>query len=349
MKELLHYTFLQNTVQNWLIALGIIVLLVTLLRILRMLFMKKLRSFAERTKTGLDDFILSAISRSVMPLLYVVAIYSGLHYLSLPQKPNRLLEVTVMITCTFFILRIVSSFISYIFQRSLLKQDSEQRKKQSKGILLIIHALIWVSGFLFLIDNLGYNITTLVAGLGIGGIAIALAAQTILGDLFSYLVIFFDKPFQTGDFIIMDDKLGTVEYIGIKTTRIRTLSGEQLVCSNTDLTNSRVHNYKRMKERRVVFTFRVEYGTKAEKIRKIPSMVKRIVEAHTDTRFDRAHFKAFAEFSLEFEVVFYVLSPDYTMYMDKQEGINLQIYELFEKEGISFALPTRRLFMEAAN
>ncbi|MGN6419585.1 MAG: mechanosensitive ion channel family protein, partial [Pseudobacter sp.] len=273
MKEILNYTFLQNTVQHWLIALGIIILLVTMLRIMRLLFLKKLRSFAERTKTGLDDFILSAITRSVMPLLYVVAVYSGLHYLSLPAKLNRLLEVTVMITCTFYVLRIVSSFIAYIFQRALLKQDSDQRRKQSKGILLIIQVIIWVAGFLFLIDNLGYNITTLVAGLGIGGIAIALAAQTILGDLFSYLVIFFDKPFQTGDFIIMDDKLGTVEYIGIKTTRIRTLSGEQLVCSNTDLTNSRVHNYKKMKERRVVFTFRVVYGTKAEKIKQIPSMV----------------------------------------------------------------------------
>lgn len=349
MKEILNYTFLQNTVQNWLIALGIIVLLLSALRVLRVLFMKKIRAFAERTKTGLDDFIVSAIERSVMPLLNIVAIYGGLNYLSLPAKLNRVLEVTVMITCTFFVLRIFSSFIAYIFQRSLLKQDSEQRKKQSKGILLIIQVLIWVAGFLFLIDNLGYNITTLVAGLGIGGIAIALAAQTILGDLFSYLVIFFDKPFQTGDFIIMDDKLGTVEYIGIKTTRIRTLSGEQLVCSNTDLTNSRVHNYKKMIERRVVFTFRVVYGTKAEKIREIPLMVKRIVEAHSETRFDRAHFKSFAEFSLEFEVVFYVLSADYNMYMDKQQGINLQIYEQFEKEGISFALPTRHLYIGNAN
>ncbi|QEC42891.1 mechanosensitive ion channel family protein [Pseudobacter ginsenosidimutans] len=349
MKEILQYNFLQNTVQSWLIALGIGMLMLTALRIIQSLVIKRIRALTARTQTNFDDFIISTIGRSVMPMLYVLAIYSSMQYLTLSEKANRIAHVVVMVICTFYVLRIISSFIVYIFQRSLVKQDNEQRKKQSRGILLIIQVLIWVAGFLFLIDNLGYNITTLVAGLGIGGIAIALAAQTILGDLFSYLVIFFDKPFQIGDFIIMDDKLGTVEYIGIKTTRIRTLSGEQLVCSNTDLTNSRVHNYKKMKERRVVFSFRVVYGTAAEKIKRIPAMVKQIVGEFTDTRFDRAHFKTFAESSLEFEVVFYVLSPDYNMYMDRQQSINLRIYEQFEQEGISFALPAQRIFMGSSN
>jgi small-conductance mechanosensitive channel len=165
-----------------------------------------------------------------------------------------------LLAVTFFVLRIVTSFIGYSFKRALArKEKNELREKQAKGILLIVQIIIWVIGLLFLIDNLGFDITTLVAGLGIGGIAIALAAQTVLGDLFSYLVIFFDKPFEIGDFIIVEDKMGTVEYIGIKTTRLRTLGGEQLVCSNTDLTNSRVHNYKRMQERRIVFAFGVVY------------------------------------------------------------------------------------------
>lgn len=347
MKEILNYSILQNTVQAWLIALGIGLLLLAALRIIQSIVIKRIRGWSAKTRSDFDDFIVAAIARSVMPILYVLAFYSSMQYLSLSGKADKVAHVAVMVICTFYMLRIISSFVVYIFQRSMEKQDNEQRKKQSRGILLIIQVILWVAGFLFLIDNLGYNITTLVAGLGIGGIAIALAAQTILGDLFSYLVIFFDKPFQIGDFIIMDDKLGTVEYIGIKTTRIRTLSGEQLVCSNTDLTNSRVHNYKRMKERRVVFSFRVVYGTRAEKIKKIPAMIKQIVLEYPDTRFDRAHFKSFGEFSLEFEVVFYVQSADYTMYMDRQEGINTRIYEMFEQEGISFALPAQRIFMNS--
>jgi small-conductance mechanosensitive channel len=208
-----------------------------------------------------------------------------------------------------------------------------------------MQVVIWVGGFLFLIDNLGYDITTLVAGLGIGGIAIALAAQTILGDLFSYLVIFFDKPFEIGDFIVVEDKMGTVEYIGIKTTRLRTLGGEQLICSNTDLTNSRVHNYKRMQERRVVFGLGVIYGTRAAQLKIIPKLIRDIIESIDGTRFDRAHFKSFGDFSLNFEVVFYVLSADYNRYMDIQEAINTQIFEVFEKEEIEFAFPTQTLFM----
>jgi small-conductance mechanosensitive channel len=184
-----------------------------------------------------------------------------------------------------------------------------------------------------------------VAGLGIGGIAIALAAQTILGDLFSYLVIFFDKPFEIGDFIILEDKMGTVEYIGIKTTRIRTLGGEQLICSNTDLTNSRVHNFKRMQERRVVFSFGVVYDTTTTKLKLIPGIIKQAIESLRETRFDRAHFKSFGNSSLDFEVVYYILTPDYNLYMDKQQAINMSIFESFEREQIEFAYPTQTLFL----
>lgn len=204
-------------------------------------------------------------------------------------------------------------------------------------------------GFLFLIDNLGYDITTLVAGLGIGGIAVALAAQTILGDLFSYLVIFFDKPFEIGDFIIIDDKMGTIEYIGIKTTRIRTLSGEQLICSNTDLTNSRVHNYKRMEKRRVVFSFGVIYQTAASQIKRIPGIVREIIESDAGNTFDRAHFSSYGDFSLNFEVVYYVMTPDYNIYMDRQQAINIAIFERFEQEKIEFAYPTQTVLLNKDN
>jgi small-conductance mechanosensitive channel len=174
-------------------------------------------------------------------------------------------------------------------------------------------------------------------------VAIALASQTILGDLFNYFVIFFDKPFEVGDFIIVDDKMGSIEYIGVKSTRIRTLSGEQLICSNTNLVNARIHNYKRMETRRVVFTLGVVYNTSPEKVQRIPVLIKDIILSQKDTRFDRAHFSAFGQFSLTFEVVYYILSADYNLYMDRQQAIYLAILNAFKREGVQFALPTQTL------
>jgi len=194
-------------------------------------------------------------------------------------------------------------------------------------------------------DNLGFNISAIVAGLGIGGIAIALAAQAILGDLFSYFVIFFDRPFEVGDFITVQDKVGTVEYTGIKTTRVRALSGEQLVFSNTDLTNSRIHNFKKMQERRVVFKLGVIYQTPASQLEQIPKIVRGIIEKHNDVRFDRGHFATFGDFSLNFEFVYFIIGSDYVKYMDTQQSINLEVYREFENRKIEFAYPTQTLFV----
>jgi len=202
-----------------------------------------------------------------------------------------------------------------------------------------------VIGIVFLMDNLGFNISAVVAGLGIGGIAIALAAQAILGDLFSYFVIFFDRPFEVGDFINVGDKVGTVEYTGIKTTRVRALSGEQLVFANTDLTNSRIHNFKKMEKRRVVFKLGVVYQTLADTLAEIPNLVKEIIEKQPDTTFDRGHFATYGDFSLNFEFVYFVLSSDYVKFMDTQQRINLEIYKEFENRGIEFAYPTQTLFV----
>ena len=340
------YIILNNTVKEWVVTISIILLSVCLLRVLQSIFIKRFAVFAVRTKTTIDDFIISLVRSCVMPSLYLLIIHFSLHYLALSPGFAKIEGIAVMVGITFFVLKMITLLVGYVFNQALSRQEhNKQREKQSKGILLIVQVILWAVGVLFLVDNLGYDITTIIAGLGIGGVAIALAAQTILGDLFSYLVIFFDKPFEIGDFIIIDDKMGTVEYIGIKTTRLRTLSGEQLICSNTDLTNSRVHNYKRMQERRVVFEFGIVYNTPATKLKTIPQMVRRIIESSELTRFDRAHFKSFGDFSLKFEVVFYVLSPDYNIYMDIQEAVNIKLLELFEKERIEFAFPTQTLLV----
>jgi small-conductance mechanosensitive channel len=208
-----------------------------------------------------------------------------------------------------------------------------------------MRGLLWVFAALLILSNLGYDITALMAGLGIGGIAIALALQNVLEDIFSSLSIYFDKPFVVGDFIILGDDLGEVQKIGIKTTRIKHLQGQELVVSNKELTSTRIHNYGKMKKRRVVFDFGVVYDTPVKKLKKIPDIIKNVVESAGPTTFDRAHFKKFWESSLNFEVVYYITGSDYNAYMDIQESINLAIMEEFESMGVEFAYPTQTVYL----
>ncbi|KPK19599.1 MAG: hypothetical protein AMJ67_04860 [Betaproteobacteria bacterium SG8_41] len=205
--------------------------------------------------------------------------------------------------------------------------------------------VLWTFLFLLALDQLGFNITALLAGLGVGGIAVALATQNILSDLFASLSIVLDKPFVVGDFIVIDNLRGNVERVGIKTTRIRSLDGELLVFSNADLLKSRIQNYQRMKERRVLFNVGVVYQTPCEKVEGITQWLREAVEAQEGTRFDRAHFKDYGDSALVFEVVYYVLTRDYNTYMDVQQAINLAIFARFAREGVDFAYPTRTLYL----
>lgn len=338
--------FLGNTLKDWAIAIGIIVVTFAVLRIAGSIVRNKLKVWSQRTNTQFDDFLITLINRFIIPCLYILGVYWGVQSLQLTGKVSRVADVVMLFTATYFVVRLIASAIAYFINAYVSAQDDNaSRQKQARGIIVLVNILVWIAGTLFLIDNLGYNITTIITGLGIGGIAIALATQAILGDLFSYFVIFFDKPFEIGDFIIVGDKMGAVEYVGIKTTRIRSLGGEQLIFSNTDLTNSRVHNYKRMEKRRVAFTFRVSYNTPVEKVNKVSGIIRRIIEAQPDTQFDRAHFLSFGDFSLNFEVVYNVLSPDYNLYMDRQQAINLEILKAFEQEGVQFAYPTQNLIV----
>jgi len=205
---------------------------------------------------------------------------------------------------------------------------------------------VWAIIFLMVFALLGYNIGPALAGMGVGGIAIALAVQNILGDLFASLSIIFDRPFVIGDFIIVGEQMGTVEHVGLKTTRVRALSGEQLVFSNSDLLNSRVRNFKRMDERRILFTFGLQYDTGYEKLKQIPGIVQEIIEGVENARFDRAHFAEFADSSLEFEVVYFMTVPDFGQYRDAQQAINLELYRRVEELGAAFAFPTRTLHVQ---
>jgi len=342
--------FFNNTVLSYIIAFGLFIALYVLLKIFRKIGLQRLKKWSETTKTTIDDFIVSAIERSVLPLLNFTALYISLNTLTLSEKIEKLLHAASVVVITFFALRLLIAAIRHAIESKIKKQEnSEIKLKQVKGIMVIISILIWILGIIFLLDNFGYNVTAFITGLGIGGIAIALAAQNILGDLFNYFVIFFDRPFEVGDFIIVDNKMGTVEAIGIKTSRIRSLTGEELVFANSDLTNSRIHNFKRMEKRRIVFTFGVTYQTSIENLQAIPGIIRDIITSQQLVTFDRAHFKAYGDFSLIFEVVYFVMDPDYIKYMDIQQSINLEIYKEFSKRGIEFAYPTQTLYIEKAD
>jgi small-conductance mechanosensitive channel len=197
----------------------------------------------------------------------------------------------------------------------------------------------------FILSSLGYNISALLAGLGIGGIAVAFALQTILADIFASFSIYFDKPFRVGDYIVVGNDRGTVKHIGIKTTRIKSLEGPELVISNKELTSSRIHNYKKMEKRRISFTIGIVYETPLEKVKKAKEIIENVIKDQKMAELDRVHFARFGDFSLEFEIVYYMLSTDYKDYMDTQEKINLKIKEEFEKEGIEFAYPTQKIYL----
>lgn len=346
-KEILGRAFLGNTFAEWGIAAGVTVMTVVLLALLKRGASARLHAFAAKTDTVLDDIVVDVMSHTRPFFFAALSVFAGSMMLTL--SANAVNAVRTAAVLAFLIQAAIWGGRGV----TLWIKDYTGRKTEldSSSITTITFAgymaklVVWSLALLLALDNLGVNITALVAGMGIGGIAVALAAQNILGDLFASISIVLDKPFVINDFIIVGDYMGSVEHIGVKTTRIRSLSGEQIVFSNTDLLNSRVRNYKRMVERRVVFSLGVVYGTPAEKLEAIPGIVRGIIEAMDGTRFDRAHFAKYGDSSLDFEVVYFVTTGDYNVYMDIQQAINLAIYRSFEDEGMEFAFPTQTIFL----
>jgi small-conductance mechanosensitive channel len=340
------YEFVSNSFVDWLLfAMGTCVLYLALTLAFRVLKARS-SSLSKKTSTLADDAIASALESTKQWFLLVLSIWGGSRFLergSADAFIDTVLFFVIVLQLAIWTNRAVSAYIGlYTNQR---REDDPSSVSTVQGMSFVVRLIIWSVALLLVIDNLGYDVTALVAGLGIGGIAIALAVQNILGDLFASLSIILDKPFVIGDFIIVGDLLGVVEKIGIKTTRVRSLSGEQLIFSNSDLLSSRLRNFKRMQERRVPFGFGVIYQTTPDQLESIPPLVKSIIEEIEGLRFDRAHFKGFGDSSYEFEVVYYINTPDYNAYMDAQQTINLGLCRAFADRGIEFAYPTRTLYI----
>ncbi len=346
MNDFLDSEYFGNSVLDYLIMIGIIVIGSIAVRVLRKIVLTRLEKWAAGTENKADDFVVKSTERFGIPALQYFVIYSGVSYLTLTPKAQNVLSIATSVVITYLMIRLISTTLLHLLQNYIRGQErGEEKVKQLGGLMILVNVIIWILGVVFLMDNLGHDVTALIAGLGIGGIAIALAAQNILGDLFNYFVIFFDRPFEVGDFIIVDDKMGTIEYIGLKTTRIRALSGEQLVIGNANLTASRIHNYKRLARRRAVFLLDVEYGTPLEKLNEIPALIRSIVEQQELTTFDRSHFKTYAASSLQFETVYFINNPEMNTFMDIQQAINLAIYDAFTQRGINFAFPSQSVYL----
>lgn len=345
--DLLKSTYYGNTMLTWTIAVSVMVFVFIALRLVKRPVLNRLTRLTDKTKTQWDDLVVDLLQKTRVFLPVVVAFYAGLLVLDLPSKIENL---TVKVLIIAFLAQgalWADALVVYLIKLLVEKKTEEDVSSVAMISMFgfVSRVAVWSVVILLALDNIGINVTAVVAGLGIGGVAIALASQNVLGDLFASISIVLDKPFVIGDFIIVGDMLGSVEHIGIKTTRVRSLFGEQLVFSNNDLLNSRIRNYKRMDERRIVFSIGVVYQTPYEKLGAIPGMVREIVEAQEQTRFDRAHFSKYGDFALIYEIVYYVKIPDYNAYMDIQEAINLEIYRKFHEHGIEFAYPTQTVFV----
>ncbi|MGI5900119.1 MAG: mechanosensitive ion channel family protein [Christensenellales bacterium] len=342
MRENLDLVFLGNTVLDYLVFLGSLALSLILLTVIKRVLLREISVRAKEAPASRENALMRGARKYLLPLMYISALYLNAKWLSIPDSATRVADIAALALAMILGSAFLCNLLEFIFGKHLDQKNRGNEKSAMIWFRALVRTFVWTCTLLLFLENQNIEITAIVAGLGIGGIAIAFAAQTILEDIFSFVSIIFDRPFELGDFIAVDDMLGSVEHIGIKTTRLRSLSGEQLVFSNKDLTSSRVKNYKRMERRRAVFAFGVKYDTSGELLREMPGIIRKIIESIENAVFDRAHFKAFGEFSLDFEVVYYVDSRDYSLYMDIQQSINLRLKEALENRGVQFALSTHR-------
>ncbi len=342
-------------VTTYVAAAVIFIGLILIFKVLQVIVIGRLRVLSKKTSTDVDDVIIDAIHGIRAWVYTLVSLFIALQLFTLPSVASKVLSGVVYFAVVWQAIEIALCFVDYGVKRFLEKDEDgdgvidPNSATASNMVTLIARIALWAFGIIFVFSNMGIEVTSLIAGLGIGGIAIAFALQGVLGDLFASFSLYFDKPFRIGDFIIIGTDSGTVEKIGIKTTRIRTLQGEELVVSNTELTTARVQNFKKMKERRGTFQFGVTYETPQEKIKQINGIVGRIFETVEGARLDRVHFTSFGDSALLFDVVFYSESAAYADFLDMQQSFNFELMETFATLGIEFAYPTQTIFTKTVS
>nr|NNM90342.1 mechanosensitive ion channel family protein [Bacilli bacterium] len=341
--------FLGNGLSSWFWATGSFILLFIITLITRNLLIRWFKPSEE--SLAQDGFTVKKMIHTFLRhisrlFLFIFALYTGSQFLILPLSMVDFINVLVRIALFYQLGLLGNATINLLLIHAPNKAQDNALDTIMIGFSLLGKIILWTILLLLSLQNIGIHITTLLASLGVGGIAVGLALQRVMGDIISSLAIVLDKPFVPGDFIVLDTFSGTVERIGLKTTRIHSITGEELIISNTDLIQGRIHNFSKLIERRIVMSFGVTYDTPIDVLEQIPSMVKEIIEQVADTRFDRAHFKILGPYSLNYEVVFYMTTSDYLTFMNAQQTINLALMRKFETEQIEFAFPTQTLLVE---
>ncbi len=342
-QELLALELWGNTVQDYAIFAGITLGVYLIFSIVITFTMKRLAKLAKKTKTNLDDVIITALRKLKWPIFVIIVLITVPTLLTVHEYVSTFSRYAIIILLTYAAIRTISRFLDYFTNESIKKEGHSNFLKPFSTILKVA---LWGIGGILILSNLGYDVTSLIAGLGIGGIAIALALQNVLSDIFSSLSIYFDKPFKPGDYIRLDDKEGLVKSVGIKTTRITSVQGEELVVPNNTLVSSNIQNFGKVKKRRIQFAIGICYETPLTKVKKAKKIIVETIKKQKNIEFDRTFFKTLGESALEFDIVFFVKSSEYKEYLKLQEKINFEIMQKFEKEGIHFAYPTQTVHVK---
>jgi small-conductance mechanosensitive channel len=338
----LDWPFYHNTLRDWLLALGLATGVFLGLVLVRRLLSRHMETVAKRTSRDIDDIVARTIHHTRLFFLAAVALDIGSDWLTLPPHVETAVRNITTVLIFLQIALWINDLVGFVLHRYSARRamyGDVQSPTTLAALGIAARIVLWLIIVLIALDNLGVHVTTLVAGLGISGVAVALAVQNVLGDVFAALSIITDKPFVVGDAITVDNFTGTVESIGIKSTRVRSTTGEQIIFANTDLLKSRIRNWKRMHERGVYLTTKVGYETPRAVIERVPEMIREIVSAQRDVRFVRSHIKALGDAAIEVETLYFIQSPSYDVYMDVQGQIAVALLNRFGDEGVVIATP----------
>ncbi|MCD8484009.1 mechanosensitive ion channel family protein [Candidatus Woesebacteria bacterium] len=342
----LNQTYAGNTLQVYGIALLIVVFTLAAGEVLRWLLRQRFKGWAKLSPTKFDDTLIRINERITWPFFFVIGVYIAAQALVLPVLVSRAIWAVFLVAIVAYAIMAIQELLKYLFYDRLDDVSISGSRSAVHGLLVVVNYALWVLGFLLIASNLGMNVTSLIAGLGVGGVAVAFALQNILEDLFSSFAIYFDRPFEIGDFVVVGDKSGTVERVGIKTTRIRALQGEQIVFSNRELTTAQIQNFKKLEERRVEIHFGITYEATAKQREAVPEIVEAVLTKIAGVRFGRAHLSNLGESALIYEVVYFVEDPDYTVHMNFQQQFYLDLLNEFAKQKIALAYPTQTVWVK---
>ncbi len=339
--------FWSNTGYEYVLALAIFIGTILVLKIFQSVILSKLKKLSEKTETEFDDILIEIFRKIRPPFYFFVALYLGIKALTFPAMVHKVISVLFLLVIVYEVIHALERLVDYSAKKYMEKSADKETISQSmmRALKIIVKIVLWAVGIVLILGNLGFDVTALIAGLGIGGIAIALALQNILEDIFSSFSIYIDKPFKIGDFIQVGSDSGTVEKIGLKTSRLRTMNGEELVISNRELTNARVQNFRKMQKRRDSFELGVTYDTSSAKLESIPKIIEDIITKHKDLEFVRCKFQNFGDSALIFKIVYEVKSKEFDVFAEAKQQINLDIYKKFNEESIEFAYPTQTVFV----